>query len=119
MSKTSAKRVAKARTTPRANRQPALPTKLPPPENTQANTKPTSKQSRIVEMLRAPTGATIAAMMKVTGWQQHSVRGFLAGAVKKKMGLALTSETSKDGRVYRIVGGPQADALTSKRRPKH
>jgi hypothetical protein len=59
MSKTSIKRVAKARTTPRANRQPALPTKLPPPEVAQANTKPPSKQSRVVEMLRAPTGATI------------------------------------------------------------
>jgi hypothetical protein len=119
MSKTSIKRPAKARTKPSTNRQPAPPTKLSPPDNPQANTKPTSKQSRVVEMLRAPTGATIAAMMKVTGWQQHSVRGFLAGAVKKKMGLALTSETSKDGRVYRIVGGPQADAVPSKRRPKH
>lgn len=117
MSKTTNKRAAKIRATPRTNRQPALPTKLPPAENTQGN-KPASKQSRVVEMLRAPGGATIAAVMKVTGWQQHSVRGFLAGAVKKKMGLELTSETSKDGRVYRILGGPQADAVLSKRRSK-
>ena len=118
MSKTSIKRTSKARAKPSTNRQPAPPTKLPLREIAPANIKPASKQSRVVEMLRAPGGATIAAVMKVTGWQQHSVRGFLAGAVKKKMGLELTSETSDDGRVYRIGGGPQADAVQSKRRAK-
>ena len=43
-------------------------------------------------MLRAPTGATIAGMMRATGWQQHSVRGFLAGVVRKRLKLKLTSE---------------------------
>jgi len=116
MSKASIKRAAKARPKPSTKRHPASPAKLLPPENTQAEPKPASKQSRVVEMLRAPGGATIAAVMKVTGWQQHSVRGFLAGAVKKKMGLELTSETNGDGRVYRIVGGPRAGAVPSKRR---
>ena len=53
-------------------------------------------------MLRRPAGATIASLTVATGWQQHSVRGFLAGVVRKKLGLNLTSEQSDKGRVYRI-----------------
>jgi hypothetical protein len=53
-------------------------------------------------MLRAPSGATVAAMMMATEWQQNSVRGFLAGVIRKKLGLNLVSEESDDGRVYRI-----------------
>ena len=53
-------------------------------------------------MLRAPTGATIAAMINATEWQPHSVRGFLAGVVRKKLGLNLVSEQTDKGRVYRI-----------------
>lgn len=58
-------------------------------------------------MLRAPTGTTIAAIMKATGWQQHSVRGFFAGTVRKKLKLDLTSEKVDGGRRYRI-GKPAA-----------
>jgi hypothetical protein len=56
-------------------------------------------------MLQAPTGATIASLVKVTDWQPHSVRGFLAGVVRKKLSLNLVSEPTDKGRVYRIKEG--------------
>jgi hypothetical protein len=64
-----------------------------------------SKQSLVIAMLRSPTGATITAMMKATGWQQHSVRGFLAGVVRKRLKLKLDSKIVDDRRVYRVAGG--------------
>jgi hypothetical protein len=67
-----------------------------------------SKQARVIEMLRRRQGATVAAIMKATGWQPHSVRGFLAGVVRRKLGLALVSEKSDDERVYHIVAGKPA-----------
>jgi hypothetical protein len=62
-----------------------------------------SKQNKVLDMLRAPSGSTIAAIMKATGWQQHSVRGFFAGTVRKKLKLNLTSKKVDDQRVYRIA----------------
>jgi hypothetical protein len=76
-----------------------------------------SKQSRIVTMLGSPGGATIGAMMKATGWQQHSVRGFLAGVVRKKLKLKLDSKKIDGTRVYSIKGAVgKASARQSKSR---
>jgi uncharacterized protein DUF3489 len=62
-----------------------------------------SKRDRVLDMLRRPAGATIPAVMKATGWQQHSVRGFFAGVVRKKLRLTLVSEKTGHTRVYRIA----------------
>src|SRR5580704_18892205 len=72
------------------------------PSSSKTTMRPDTKHARIIAMLRAPAGATIAAIMTATEWQQHSVRGFLAGVVRKKLGLNLVSELTDKGRVYRI-----------------
>jgi hypothetical protein len=61
----------------------------------------------VIEMLQRSQGATIATIMKATGWQPHSVRGFLTAVVRNKLGLTLESEKSGEERVYRIVAGGQ------------
>ena len=83
---------------PRRGIQPQLhPSSAKPTERTE------TKQARILAMLRAPSGVTIDAMMHATGWQQHSVRGFLAGVVRKKLGFNLVSAATEGGRLYRIT----------------
>ncbi len=61
-------------------------------------------------MLQSGSGTTIAAMMQATGWQQHSVRGFLAGVVRKRLKLKLTSKKVDDHRVYQIINDANANA---------
>ena len=75
------------------------------PASSKPLARPDTKHARILAMLRMPTGTTIAAIMTATDWQQHSVRGFLAGVVRKKLGLNLVSEQTDKGRVYCIKDG--------------
>ena len=76
-----------------------------------------SKQDRVLEMLRGRKGATVPAIMKATGWQQHSVRGFFAGVVRKRLNLPLISEKTDHGRIYRIGSERRSKSpRTTKRR---
>jgi hypothetical protein len=63
-----------------------------------------TKQDEVIALLSRREGTTVLAIMKATDWQQHSVRGFFAGVVRKKLGLKLVSEPTPKGRIYRITG---------------
>ena len=73
------------------------------------------KAARVIAMLQSPAGTTIAAMMKATGWQQHSVRGFLAGVVRKRLKLKLGSEKIDGNRVYQIAGAESTKPSRSRK----
>ena len=75
--------------------------------------KPDSKQDRIVVLLKRPEGATLDALVKETEWQKHSVRGFLAGTVRKKLKLPLLSEKIDGVRTYRIGKAKAAKTKTA------
>lgn len=75
-----------------------------PPEAKPVKTRETSKQATVIRMLQRPEGATLAQLAEATGWQVHTVRGCLAGALKKKLGLTITSAKEPGGdRVYRAA----------------
>ena len=66
-------------------------------------TRPDSKQALVIGLLQRPEGATIAQIMEATGWQQHTCRGTLAGTLKKRLGLTITSSKEAGSqRIYRI-----------------
>ena len=76
---------------------------------------PDTKQDRVVALLQQPGGAALDVLVDATGWQKHSVRGFLAGTVRKKLKLPLISEKVDGIRTYRI-GASRAVKAASKRR---
>src|SRR5579863_2593032 len=70
-----------------------------------ASARAGSKTAKVVDLLKRPGGATTKELLKVTGWQPHSVRGFLSGTVGKKMGLVVSSTKGEDGeRTYSVKG---------------
>jgi hypothetical protein len=101
MTKPKTKPKTASRSTARKTGKPAS-RKRPAPASSKPAAGPDTKHARIIAMLRTPAGATIASLVTATQWQQHSVRGFLAGVVRKKLGLNLVSEQTDKGRVYRI-----------------
>ena len=81
-----------------------VPPALAEPIKAAPRTRENTKQAQIIAMLQRPEGATINQIIEVTGWQPHTVRGTLAGALKKKLGLLIVSEKdSQANRVYRIA----------------
>ena len=78
-----------------------------------------SKQSRVITMLESPAGATIVALMKATGWQPHSVRGFVAGVVRKRLKLELGSTKVDGTRVYRITKRDAGKTISTRQSKRH
>jgi hypothetical protein len=116
MSKSAKKRSSHSLQTEASAAKPS-PRTVPNPDRPK-KADPGSKQSRVIAMLHSPAGATIAAMMKATGWQQHSVRGFLAGVVRKRLKLKLGSKKVDGVRVYQIAevdGGRPAPRRSERR----
>jgi Protein of unknown function (DUF3489) len=107
--KTATRSTAQKATKPTSRKRPA-------PASSKPAARPDTKHARILGMLRTPAGVTIEAIMTATDWQQHSVRGFLAGVIRKKLGLNLVSEQTDKGRVYRIRDGKAS--ATAKGRAK-
>lgn len=84
--------------------------RLPPQkQTTQSSDDPSSKQDRLIAMMRQAKGSAMAEMMEATGWEAHSIRGLISGVLKKRLNLNVVLESSSDGvRRYRILKLAQA-----------
>lgn len=118
MSKPTKKPTAKTNSPRPRAAQPQLPTKAIASMDVKQGVEKISKQARVIDMLHSPDGMPIASMMKLTGWQQHSVRGFLAGVVKKKLDLKLSSETKDGVRLYRILDDRGSTGTAKRKRAR-
>ena len=90
--------------------------KSPAPIRKKPGAEALTKQNKVLTMLRRKEGATVAAIMKATSWQPHSVRGFFAGVVRKKLKLNLVSEGTDGKRIYRIAGAKPVIGSRSRRK---
>jgi Protein of unknown function (DUF3489) len=80
------------------------PTKAPKAQKGAGVARDGSKAAKVLDLLKRPEGATLAALMKATEWQAHSVRGFLSGTLRKKHGLKIESTKNEEGeRIYKFV----------------
>jgi len=99
------------RATPAGRQALGLPEELEPPapitpaSSTSRAPRDGTKAAQVVQMLREPDGVTVSQISEATGWLPHSVRGFLAGALRKTHGMAAVSEAAEGGRVYRLASG--------------
>lgn len=102
-----------------ASKRKLAPSTGKPARKARSASRPQSKQERVIVLLRRTEGVTAAAVMKATGWQKHSVHGFFAGVVRKKLGLNLVSAETDGKRVYRVVdakGGKRAKTAAPNRK---
>jgi hypothetical protein len=113
MTKPKSKPKAATRSIARKTAKAARPSR-PPLGSSKSPARSATKHNQIIAMLRTSAGATIASLVTATDWQQHSVRGFLAGVVRKKLKLNLVSEKTDKGRVYRIRAGKPSPAVADR-----
>jgi hypothetical protein len=100
--RTPVKRLLAKRSPAKADRNKVVVPGSVEPEQVTSKPSASSKQEAVLKLLRRPKGATIAAIVAATGWQPHSVRGFLSGVVKKKLKLKVESRKGGSDRTYRI-----------------
>ena len=100
MAQSATKRSAKPRVAPKP---PVTGKGKASPKPTTGTPRQNTKQAKLIALLRRPSGATLADLVKATGWQPHTVRGAISGALKKRLGLKVASEKVEGKeRVYRL-----------------